>query len=240
MPKELRAELHEGFAEWLEREARVRRGAGRVRGISPRAVVPVPGGARSRSTTRGARSRPGRARTCSRPESGRWDVATSRPPSDSWGERWRCCPPTTLVRCRRCRPSGRRCTTGVSSSEHSSTSRRRPSERPTRARTRSAHGSPSFARWSGTHLDPEFAMRPALGGGREAHGVAGGRGRRPRPGRGVVDHRGVPILARATARGGWRRSNGPARHAERAGSAAAHPTHLQRVARPLRVGTGSS
>ena len=52
MPKELRAALHEGFADWLEREARSGRGAGRVRGIPPRAVVPVPGGARSRRRRR--------------------------------------------------------------------------------------------------------------------------------------------------------------------------------------------
>ena len=56
MPKELRAALHEGFADWLEREARSAAGAGRVRRIPPRAVVSLPGGARSRRR-RGTRDR---------------------------------------------------------------------------------------------------------------------------------------------------------------------------------------
>ena len=80
MPKELRAALHEGVRRLARTRGAVRRGAGRVRGISPRAVVPVPGGARSGRRRRDARSPLVRVGTCSRPESersGRGDVAAA-------------------------------------------------------------------------------------------------------------------------------------------------------------------
>ncbi len=75
MPKELRAALHEAFADWLEREARSGAGAGRVRGLPPRAVVPVPGGARSRRR-RGTRDR--LPRGCASARGGRTCAGTGR------------------------------------------------------------------------------------------------------------------------------------------------------------------
>ena len=77
MPKELRAELHERFADWLDQIGP--RGAGRDRGLSPGAGVPLSRRARSgRLGRRGARaSRRGAAWERRPPCDGRADVSAA-------------------------------------------------------------------------------------------------------------------------------------------------------------------
>ena len=216
----------------------VRRRAGRVRRVPPRAGIPIPRGARSGRRRRDARSPLVPADdllAAGERALGRGDVAAAErllgramallPADDPRCALGHAVLGTGAVLQRSARANARVPRRGG-----------RPG-RATRAPTRSAPASRSIARWSEPTSARSSRCDPALDGDREPHGVAGGRRRRPRPGRRVVDRRGLPILARRRRGSRWRPSNAAHAYAERAGIRAAHPAHLQRTARPVRLGT---
>ena len=147
MPKELRADLHEAFADWLEREARSAGELDEFVGYHleqsyryREELGPIDDAGSAIAARAGTHLLAAGERAL-----GRGDVAAAE---RLLGRAMALLPADDPGPCRPCRPWARRCTTAVSSSERSSSSTRRPAEPPTQAPRRSAPASRSIAPWS--------------------------------------------------------------------------------------------